>query len=109
MTSSIYSVFYKPYESRGQAWPITFNRLVLGVILFQIFMAGVFSLSQSFSLSALMAPLLGFTVWWAWYMDKEFTPLSQYVNLDSVFEVQRGGVDEIGRLQEGERVSSSHT
>ena len=42
-------------------------------------------------------------------MDREFTPLSQYVNLDSVYEVQRGGVDEMSRLQDGPHVNSSHT
>ncbi|KAF8312131.1 DUF221-domain-containing protein [Clavulina sp. PMI_390] len=102
-------VFYKPYESRGQAWPITFARLVWGVIIFQVFMIGVFSLSKSFILSTLMAPMLIFTIWWAWYMDRKFTPQSQYVNLDSVYEVQRGGTDEMARLTGGELVSSSHT
>lgn len=102
-------VFYKPYESRGQAWPITFNRLLWGVIIFQVFMIGVFTLSNSFILSSLMGPMLFFTVWWAWYMGKRFTPQSRYINLDSVYEVQRGETDEMSRLGEGEVVSSSHT
>lgn len=102
-------VFYKPYESRGQAWPITFNRLVWGVIMFQIFMIGIFSLSKSVVLSILMVPVLAFTIWWAWYMDTVFTPLSQFTNLDSVYEVQRGETDEMSRLTDGEPVSSSHT
>lgn len=108
-SSHDYLVFYKPYESHGQAWPITFNRLVWGVIIFQVFMIGVFSLSKSFVLSSLMVPMLIFTVWWAWYMDTRFTPLSQFINLDSVYEVQRGETDEMSRLGDGEAVSSSHT
>ena len=32
----VLTVFYKPYESAGQAWPITFTRLLLGVIIFQV-------------------------------------------------------------------------
>lgn len=106
-------VFYKPYESRGQAWPITFNRLVWGVIIFQVFMIGIFTLSapnkRGIVLPTLMTPLLLFTGWWAWYMDKKFTPLSQHVSLEAVCEVQRGETDEISRLRDGELVSSSHT
>jgi hypothetical protein len=83
-------VFYKPYESRGQAWPITFHRLLWGVIMFQLFMTGIFTLSKHFVLSSMMAPLIGGTVLWGWYMDRIFEPLSSHVSLSSVFEVQRG-------------------
>lgn len=42
--SKLLFVFYKPYESSGQAWPITFSQLLLGVVLFQLFMTGLFTL-----------------------------------------------------------------
>ena len=102
-------MFYKPYESRGEAWPITFNRLMWGVVMFHVFMIGIFTLSKSFVLSSLMVPLLVFTLYWTWYMNHEYKPLSRYVNLDFVYEAQRGGTDEVSRLQSGEQVSSSHT
>ena len=56
-----------------------------------------------------MAPLLFFTVWWGWYTDSEFGPLSRFVNLDAVCEVQRGETDEMSRLQDGEHVSTTLT
>jgi hypothetical protein len=40
-------VFYKPYESQGQAWGITFTRLIWGVIMFLVFMTGIFALKKS--------------------------------------------------------------
>lgn len=80
-----------------------------GVIIFQVFMIGIFSLSKSIILSTLMLPLLAFTVYWTWSMNREFSPLSHYVNLDSVHEVQRGETDEMSRLQGGQHVSISHT
>ncbi|EJD35911.1 DUF221-domain-containing protein [Auricularia subglabra TFB-10046 SS5] len=103
-------VFYKPYESQGQAWPITFVRLMWGVVIFQVFMAGIFLLAKSFVLASLTAPLIMFTVYWTWTMDKLFAPLSEFVGLSSVCEVQRGeDTDEVARLRQGHPVSWSQS
>ena len=32
----------RPYESRGQAWPLAYNRVGLGLLIFQVFMLGAF-------------------------------------------------------------------
>ncbi|KZV93163.1 DUF221-domain-containing protein [Exidia glandulosa HHB12029] len=103
-------VFYKPYESQGQAWPITFVRMMWGVLIFQVFMAGIFLLKQSFILASLMAPLILFTTYWTWSMDALFGPLSNFVGLSSVCEVQRGeDSDEVARLRSGHPVSWSQS
>ncbi|TFK47344.1 DUF221-domain-containing protein [Heliocybe sulcata] len=103
-------VFYKPYESQGQAWPITFTRLIWGVIIFQIFMIGNFVLRSSFILSALVGPLLLGTLAWAWYTDKMFKPLSKYVSLSSVYEVERGEeTADVVRLRAGHPVTWSQS
>jgi len=83
-------VFYKPYESQGQAWPITFVRLIWSVVIFLVFMTGIFILKQSYILATLVVPLLVGTIVWSWYIYKAFKPLSKFVSLSSVFEVQRG-------------------
>ncbi|KZT54255.1 DUF221-domain-containing protein [Calocera cornea HHB12733] len=103
-------VFYKPYESRGQAWPITYVRLVLGVLLFQLFMTGIFTLQKSFVFSSLMAPLILYTLYWSWATFKEFEPLSSYVSLSSICEVQRGEpTQDLPKLLEGDRVTRSQS
>ncbi|TCD61780.1 hypothetical protein EIP91_007958 [Steccherinum ochraceum] len=103
-------VFYKPYESQGQAWPITFIRLIWGVVIFLIFMIGIFILKKAFIISSLLAPLLLFTVVWTWYVDKQFRPLSKYVSLSSVSEVQRGeDTADVVRLREGHPVTWSQS
>ncbi|CCA67384.1 hypothetical protein PIIN_01215 [Serendipita indica DSM 11827] len=95
-------VFYKPYESHGQAWPITFVRLIWGVVIFQVLMTGIFTLEQFFTLSAIMAPLIAFTIWWGWTTWHHFMGLSKFVSLSSVFEVQRGeDSDDVARLRAG--------
>ncbi|KAL5634220.1 hypothetical protein ACGC1H_006142 [Rhizoctonia solani] len=102
-------VFYKPAESRGEAWPITFRRLMWGLTLFQIFMTGIFTLKQSFVLASLMAPLIIGTLWWGWWMNKEYVSMSTYVSLSAVCEVQRGTEEEVTRMRRGEAVSASQS
>ncbi|KAH7338447.1 DUF221-domain-containing protein [Rhizoctonia solani] len=102
-------VFYKPAESRGEAWPITFRRLMWGLTLFQTFMTGIFTLKQSFMLASLMAPLIIGTLWWAWWMNKEYNSMSTYVSLSALCEVQRGTEEEVTRMRRGEAVSASQS
>ena len=108
---SIYNVgavFYKPYESQGQAWPITFTRLIWGVVIFLIFMSGNFVLKGYFVLSSLVAPLVVFTVTWSVYISRSFRGLNKYVNLSAVFEVQRGEeTEDVSRLRAGHPVTWS--
>ncbi|KAI0916716.1 hypothetical protein AcW1_010239 [Taiwanofungus camphoratus] len=103
-------VFYKPYESQGQGWPITFARLIWGIVIFIVFMIGIFILKKSYVLATLLAPLLAGTVIWSWHIDKVFRPLSKYVNLSSVFEVQRGEDSaDVVRLRAGHPVTWSQS
>lgn len=102
------AVFYKPYESQGQAWPITFTRLIWGIIIFQVFMTGLFLLKKGYVLSSFMALLLFATFVWSVYTAQIFEPLSKYVNLSSVFEVQRGEESaDIQRMRTGHPVTLS--
>ena len=102
------SVFYKPYESQGQAWPITFVRLIWGVVIFLVFMIGIFTLKQYYVLSSLLVPLLAGTVIWSWYVDKNLKPLSKFVSLSSAFEVQRGeATADVTRIRTGHPVTWS--
>lgn len=104
----IFQVFYKPYESQGQAWPITFSRLIAGIVIYLIFMSGIFILKKSYILSSLLVPLLGVVVLWAWYTHRLFRPLSKFVSLSSVFEVQRGeDTAAVVRLRTGHPVTWS--
>ncbi|KAG8221618.1 hypothetical protein J3R82DRAFT_1895 [Butyriboletus roseoflavus] len=103
-------VFYKPYESRGQAWPLTFVRLIWGIVIFQIFMIGILTLRQCYIMSSLLVPLVLATATWSWYTHKTFRPLSNAVCLSSVCEVERGEeAADIVRLREGHPVTWSQS
>lgn len=57
-------------------------------------MTGIFSLQQQRErhlwLPLSMIPLIAYTLWWAWTMFEDFGPLSNYLALSSVCDVQRG-------------------
>ncbi|OCF40913.1 membrane protein [Kwoniella heveanensis CBS 569] len=103
-------IYFKPYESNGEAWRITFARTLWALVIFQLFMTGLFSLRQFFWASGAMVPLILYTLWWSWVMYRDFGPLSQYLALSSICEVKRGeqpgGVVGVG--EEG-NVSRSQT
>ncbi|KAK7457008.1 hypothetical protein VKT23_010311 [Stygiomarasmius scandens] len=103
-------VFYKPYESQGQAWPLTYIRLIWAVMIFLVFMFGFFLVSKTIALAVLLFPLIGVTAIGAWYYYIKFAPLSQYVNLSSVFEVERGEeTEDVARLRMGHPVTWSQS
>ncbi|KAK4686588.1 calcium permeable stress-gated cation channel, partial [Tremellales sp. Uapishka_1] len=103
-------IYYKPYESNGEAWRITFSRLLWGLILLQLFMTGLFSLQQSYWLSLAMVPLILYTLWWSWVLFKDFGPLSEYLALSSICEVQRGeGADSVVGVRDEDSVTRSQS
>ncbi|KAJ8456119.1 hypothetical protein ONZ45_g18815 [Pleurotus djamor] len=103
-------VFYKPYESQGQAWPLTFIRLVWGIVIFLVFMTGIFILRKSYVLSSLLSPLLLGTVVWSWYVHKNLRALSKFVSLSSVHEVERGEeTADVVRIRAGHPVTWSQS
>lgn len=85
-------------------------RLLWGIVIYLIFMSGIFILRKSYVLATLVVPLLAGTLLWAWHTDRKFKPLSKYVSLSSVFEVQRGeDTVDVQRLREGHPVTWSQS
>lgn len=103
-------IYFKPYESNGEAWRITFARTLWALIIFQLFMTGLFSLRTYFWASAIMIPLILYTLWKSWMMWRDFGPLSEYLAISSICEVQRGeGVHGILGVDSGGAVSRSQS
>ncbi|UZJ57130.1 hypothetical protein CBS101457_006450 [Exobasidium rhododendri] len=82
-------VFYRSYESRGQAWPLSSMRCIWALCLFQIFQLSLFSVRKQLLLSTMMLPLIGFTIWFGMFLDRTFSKLSEYVNISGIAEVNR--------------------
>jgi hypothetical protein len=71
-------------------------------------MTGIFILRKSYILSTLLVPLLVGTILWSWHIHRTLKPLSKFVSLSSVFEVQRGEeTADVSRLRAGHPVTWS--
>lgn len=102
-------VFYRPYESRGQAWPIAHNRCVLAITIFQVFMTGLFTVRQAWMLAIIMIPCMMLTVYTAYKMHSLYRPLARFVNLSQACEAQRGAGGEVMKLRRGHPVTRSQS
>ncbi|KAK0544550.1 hypothetical protein OC846_005299 [Tilletia horrida] len=85
-------VYYKSYESKGQAFPLCASRMIFSLLLFQVFQFSLFSFRKQFLFSTLIVPLFFGTFWYGRLLSKTFTPLSNYVNLQSIREMEAQGV-----------------
>ena len=71
-------------HSTGKAWPIICNRIVLGLVVFQITMAGILGLSQAWRRAILVIPLLVFSVWFTVFYQRTYAPLMKFIAIRSL-------------------------
>jgi hypothetical protein len=71
-------------HSTGRAWPMICNRVVVGIVVFQISMTGVVALNGGLTASIFMLPLLGATIWFTIYFQRTFHPLMRFIALRSI-------------------------
>jgi hypothetical protein len=75
-------IFFRPNESNGRIWPMVYNRIMVGLLIFQATMIGVLLLKKSYLFGALLAPLPIGTVWfWVW-TTKAYKLTAEYVPLE---------------------------
>lgn len=86
-----------PQHATGAAWTIISYRVMLGLGIFQLAMAGVIALKQNFTAAALVTPLLAFTVWFSFFYEKTYEPLTKYIALRSI---RRDDEDEVNIADE---------
>ena len=87
-----------PRHSTGKAWPMIVYRVILGLIVFQLTMAGWLALRQAYTRAGLVVPLLVFTVWTYVHYNKNYRPGNYHIALksikDPVVEVETRHIDE---------------
>ncbi|CEH17155.1 Uncharacterized conserved protein [Ceraceosorus bombacis] len=99
-------VFYKAYESKGQAWLLTSTRCVWALLLYQVFQIGLFSFRKQVFLSLLCLPLFVVTAWYGRHLNKTLQPLSEYVSLSSITAVTRQEAAVAAAASQGRSLSS---
>jgi hypothetical protein len=89
-------------HSTGRAWPIVSYRMILGVGVFQVAMAGWLALKQAKWHSIVVTPLIFGTIWFSYFYRRTFEPLTKYIALRSIRRNGRPEVDPFGESPLGE-------
>lgn len=76
--------FVHPPHSTGKVWPMIFRRLILGVIIFQIFMCGTLALNDAYILAALCVPLIFISLIIQWNFENYYLPLHKFIALRAI-------------------------
>lgn len=78
----------QPQHATGGAWRIICYRIVIGLLVFETVMVGQIASSKAFIQSAAVLPLLPFTIWYSFYFNRRFEPLTKYIALRAI---KKGG------------------
>ncbi|KAI5968746.1 hypothetical protein CANMA_002182 [Candida margitis] len=76
--------FVHPSHSTGKIWPIIFRRVILGLIIFQLFMCGTLALDSAILLSLLCTPLIFVTLGVLYNFEKNYVPLCDFIALRAI-------------------------
>ncbi|KAG0798769.1 hypothetical protein G6F22_003893 [Rhizopus arrhizus] len=79
-------VYFHSYEVAGRMWPMVFSRIIIGLIIFELTSAGLFTLNKSFTMAILCVPLLFLTVIYKIVMDKAYQQSTQFLPLQLLSE-----------------------
>ncbi|KIX07087.1 uncharacterized protein Z518_05064 [Rhinocladiella mackenziei CBS 650.93] len=71
-------------HSTGRAWPMICDRIVTGLILFQVAMTGILALRGALTASLFLSPLLPATIWFTVYFHRTYVPLMRFIALRSI-------------------------
>ncbi|GAA5802516.1 hypothetical protein HPULCUR_007982 [Helicostylum pulchrum] len=79
-------VYFHSYEVAGRMWPMVFSRIIIGLIIFELTSAGLFTLNKSYPLAALCMPLILLTIAYKVVMDKAYQKSTQFLPLQLLSE-----------------------
>ncbi|KAL8745398.1 MAG: hypothetical protein Q9190_002452 [Brigantiaea leucoxantha] len=71
-------------HSTGKAWLIICNCVIVGLVVFEVAMAGLLALQTAFYRSILIVPLLAGTIWFSMFFRHTFDPLMKFIALRSL-------------------------
>jgi hypothetical protein len=73
-----------PQHSTGQAWSIIVYRVLLGLVVFQLAMAGELAIKKALIRSLILIPLILATIWFGYFYRRSYAPLTRFIALRSI-------------------------
>jgi hypothetical protein len=71
-------------HSTGGSWIMICDRIVVGLIIFQVTMAGQLALRLAIKRSLLIIPLVAITLWFSYVYSRSYKPLMKFIALRSI-------------------------
>ena len=71
-------------HSTGGSWIMIVDRIIVGLIIFQVAVTGQLALRLAFKRSALVVPLIAITLWFAHVYSRSYKPLMRFIALRSI-------------------------
>ncbi|POS83013.1 hypothetical protein EPUL_004734, partial [Erysiphe pulchra] len=90
----LYAMDHPQHATEG-AWPIICYRILLGLCVFQIVMAGIIALKNQFYAASLVVPLIPFTIWYSYYFGRTYHPLMKFIALGSIQRKENTDVNNV--------------
>jgi len=83
-------------HSTGRTWVLIVNRIIVGVFIFQVVMAGQLALRGAYQRSVAVAPLILVTIVFTYQFRTNYEPLMSYIALKSVHRARERDADIFG-------------
>lgn len=90
-------------HSTGQAWPLIFRRMCVGLILFHLAMAGILVLQKGYYLSTMLTPLPFMTLGYWYNFEDSYSPLLHFIALRAIETSgsDRSSVNDVAVMEDG--------
>lgn len=89
-------------HSTGGSWIMICDRIIVGLIIFQVTVAGQLALRAAVKRSLGIIPLVLITLWFTRVYGKSYKPLMRYIALRSIRKAEHGDPDAAARRYENE-------
>lgn len=76
--------FVHPPHSTGKVWVMIFRRIVLALVIFQLFMCGTLALSNAYWALVVCVPLVFGSLFVLWNFERYYTPLVDFIALRAI-------------------------
>jgi len=74
----------QPLHATGGAWRLICYRILLGLGVLHLTMAGYLGALKAYAQAVVVIPALIFTVWYSFYFGRRFDPLTRFISLRSI-------------------------
>jgi len=83
-------------QATGRGWTMICDRVLIGLVVFQLTMAGQLALRLAVRRSLLIIPLLLLTFWFSYLYSRSYKPLMEFIALRSIRRAEHSDIGRAG-------------